>query len=305
MTVAEFMELSGQGERARRCFWYPLAIATLNEDPALASAALLAEVMKRAFFSRRGDSAFLYSTVGLSDLYCEAARNFIERRDGVVACRAIVERFELDEQGRIARLRLRDGRSLGAANFIAAVPPDRLLKMLPEGASTDPAFAELGEIKSSPIICVHLWLDREVTQAPFVGFIGTTTQWLFNKRRIFAQHGKRHPGYLSFVISGARNLVDHSNDALLDLVVADLHAMIPASRQAKVLKALVLKEKQATIAADPFSDARRPPVITPYRQSFPGRRLDSDRIAGDDRKRRGLRARTAAAAVAARAEAAA
>lgn len=268
MTVAEFMDLTRQGERARRCFWYPLAIATLNEDPTLASAALLAEVMKRAFFSRRADSAFLYSTVGLSDLYCEAARNFIEQRNGVVACRAIVERFELDEQGCVARVRLRDGRGLGATNFIAAVPPDRLLPMLPEGVSTDPAFSGLGEIKSSPIICAHLWLDREVTQAPFVGFIGTTTQWLFNKRRIFAHNRQRHPGYLSFVMSGARSLVDQSNEALLDQVIADLHAMIPAARQAKVLKALVLKEKHATIAADPASDARRPPVATPIPNLF-------------------------------------
>jgi hydroxysqualene dehydroxylase len=268
MTVAEFMDFSGQGERARRCFWYPLAIATLNEDPALASAALLAEVMKRAFFSRRSDAAFLYSTVGLSDLYCEAARNFIERRDGVVACHAIVERFELDEHGRIARLRLRDGRSLGAANFIAAVTPDRLSKMLPEGMSTDPAFSELSALKSSPIICAHLWLDRQVTQSSFVGFIGTTTQWLFNKRRIFAQHGQRHPGYLSFVISGARELVDRSNDELLAIVVNDLHSMIPASRQAQVLKALVLKEKQATIAADPLSNARRPTLMTPIPNFF-------------------------------------
>ncbi len=91
---------------------------------------------------------------------------------------------------------------------------------------------------------------------------------MFNKRRIFTQHGQRHPGYLSFVISGARNLVDRSNDELVATVVSDLHAMIPASRQAQVLKALVLKEKQATIAADPLSDARRPPVTTPFANLF-------------------------------------
>ena len=33
-----------QGERARQCFWYPLAIATLNDEPEIASAELLAEV---------------------------------------------------------------------------------------------------------------------------------------------------------------------------------------------------------------------------------------------------------------------
>ena len=38
---------------------------------------------------------------------------------------------------------------------------------------------------------------------------------------------------MSFVISGARKLVDRSNDELLDLVINDLHTMIPASRDAQ------------------------------------------------------------------------
>ena len=75
-TVAELMDKLRQSERARQTFWYPLAIATLNEDPKLASSALLAEVLKRAFFARRRDSAFVYSRVGLSDLYCKAAADF-------------------------------------------------------------------------------------------------------------------------------------------------------------------------------------------------------------------------------------
>lgn len=268
LTVAQYMDLSGQNERMRDCFWYPIAIATLNETPEIASAALLAEVLKRAFFSRRADSAFLYSTVGLSDLYCEAARNFIERRDGVVACHAIAERFELDEQGTVSSIRLRDGRGLSAANFIAAVTPDRLLKLLPEGAAQHPAFDGIDQLQPSPIICVHVWLDREVTQSAFVCFIGTQTQWLFNKSRIFTDRDRGYPGYLSFVISGARNLVDCSNEELLELVIRDLRTMIPAARNADVRKALVLKEKMATFASDPLSDACRPPTQTPIPNLF-------------------------------------
>ena len=266
-TVSDMMDELGQGDRARQCFWYPLAIATLNEDPKLASAGLLATVLERAFFARRADSAFLYSRVGLSDLYCPSATAIIEKSDGVVACRSIVEALEFDENQAIA-VRLRDGASLQAANFVLAVPPDQLLKLLPEGAAADPFFALIQNLHSSPIICVHLWLDREVTQSAFTGFIGTTTQWLFNKRRIFAAHGASHPGYLSFVISGARGLADRSNEDLLHIVLDDLHAMIPASREAGVLKALVLKEKHATIATDPASDLSRPPVATPIPNVF-------------------------------------
>jgi zeta-carotene desaturase len=113
-----------------------------------------------------------------------------------------------------------------------------------------------------------VWLDREVTDSAFVGFIGTQTQWMFNKRRIFEQHGERHPGYLSFVISGARKLVDGSNSELLDLVINDLHTMIPAARNAKLVKALVLKEKHATMAPDPLSDLSRPETVTPIPNLF-------------------------------------
>ena len=267
-TVKTLMDVLGQGERARHCFWYPIAIATLNEDPELASAALLAEVLKRAFFSRRSDSAFVYAKVGLSDLYCPGSVRMIEASGGLVETRAVVEVLEFGGEGKIKGVRLRDGRRLQAANFIAAVPPAQLVRLLPEGAGADPFFAHLGEITSSPIVCVHAWFDREITDAPFVGFVGTTTQWLFNKRRIFVDNGERANGYLSFVISGARKLVDAGNEELLDLVTGDLNTMIPASRDARLLKALVLKEKQATMAPSPECDRLRPTVPTPIANFF-------------------------------------
>ncbi|HZZ08313.1 MAG TPA: hydroxysqualene dehydroxylase HpnE [Candidatus Binataceae bacterium] len=266
-TVGALMDVLEQGERARRCFWYPLAIATLNEDPELASAALLAEVLKRAFFSRRSDSAFVYARVGLSDLYCPGSVRIIEESGGVVETRAVVEALEFG-QGRVTGVRLRDGRRLQADNFIAAVAPAQLMRLLPEGAGADPFFAHLGEITSSPIICVHAWFDREITDAPFVGFVGTTTQWLFNKRRTFTGRGERANGYLSFVISGARKLVDSGNEELVDLVTGDLNTMIPDSRDARLLKALVLKEKQATMAPSPECDRLRPGLATPISNFF-------------------------------------
>jgi squalene-associated FAD-dependent desaturase len=267
MTVAELMDALGQSERARECFWYPLAIATLNDEPVIASAALLAEVLKRAFFSKRSDSAFVYSKVGLSDLYCKGATDFIDRNDGMIVTRANVEKFEL-EGSTVASATLRDGTRIEAANFICAVPSRHVVRMLPESAARDPFFTRIAQLESSPIICVHAWFDREVTDSAFVGFIGTTTQWLFNKRRIFEAHGERHPGYLSFVISGARKLVDRPNEELLEIVLADLKAMIPPAAEAKLLKSIVLKEKHATMAPAPDTFRLRPATQTPIANLF-------------------------------------
>lgn len=268
LTVAQLMDRLGQSAHARDAFWYPLSIATLNDEPGSSSAELLAEVLKRAFFSRRRDSAFVYSRVGLTDLYCTGAQKLIERNGGAIFTRAIVETLETGERGRVTSVRLRDGRRVDAASFVSSVPAGNLLRFLPESAVADPFFSRLAELGSSPIICVHLWLDRRVTDSPFIGFIGTTTQWLFNKRMIFAARGETHPGYLSFVISGARQLVERANDELLEVVLNDLHAMIPASRDAKVIKSLVLKEKHATMAPDLRSHDLRPTAKTPIPNFF-------------------------------------
>jgi hydroxysqualene dehydroxylase len=267
MTVAELMDALGQGDRAREAFWYPLSIATLNDEPEVSSAALLAEVLKRGFFSRRSDSAFVYSRVGLSELYCRRAADFIARRGGSVTTHSAVDSIEI-ENGNAARLKLRDGSRLSAANIICAVPFRQIARLLPASLRNDRFFAPIAELQSSPIICVHAWFDRDVTDAAFVGFIGTTTQWLFNKRRIFELHGEHHPGYLSFVISGARKLIDRTNDELLDIVRNDLNAMIPSSVNAKLQHAIVLKEKHATMAPSPETYRLRPTTRTPIPNLF-------------------------------------
>src|ERR1700689_1413459 len=41
LTVAQLMDRLGQSEHARRCFWYPMSIATLNDNPQSSSGQLL------------------------------------------------------------------------------------------------------------------------------------------------------------------------------------------------------------------------------------------------------------------------
>ena len=219
MTVAELMDALGQGERARQCFWYPLAIATLNEDPELASAGLLAEVFKRAFFSRRSDSAFVYSRVGLSDLYCTGAARDIERRGGVVALARSVETIELRDGRRDRAVSAaRRQRVCSAANFIVAVPPQQLLQTPARGRRAPihffaPIARRCKARQSYAFMCGSIARSptppSSDSSAPLPN--GCSTSGGFS-----SMHGERHPGYLSFVISGARKLVDESNEELLD-----------------------------------------------------------------------------------------
>ena len=266
-TVESVLIDLGQSANARASFWYPVAIATLNESPDRAAAAPFAEVLARAFFGSRADSQFVLPRVGLSDLYTEDARRFIEDRGGRVELKTQVAELPI-EDGRVAAVRLRDGRRIEAGAVISTVPPQALAQFLPEPVRAHARLNELGEFDLSPIISVHLWFDRPVLASDFVGFVGTTTQFVFNRTKLTAQGNGNGRQFVSAVISAGREIVGQDTSRIAETVVADIKALLPAARPARLLRSVVVKEKHATISTTPEAEQIRPSAETPIRNFF-------------------------------------
>lgn len=267
LTVDGALDLLGQPASTRRAFWHPVALATLNEDPALASADLLAEVMLRAFFSGKENARFVLARVGLSDLYTTDARRFIEERGGRVETKAHVVSIGMrgDE---VSHLELRDGRRLTAHAYVSAVPPHGLSPILPLAVRRDvPALGAIERLTSSPIVSVHVWFDRPLVDDEFVGFIGTQTHWCFNRDKITGRD-PRGGSYLTFVSSGARALVDLDADAIVAATLADVRRLIPGAAAATVRHTQVVKEKFATMSPTVEAERLRPAAETPFANFF-------------------------------------
>ena len=264
-TVAELLATLGQSAHAQASFWNPVAIATLNETPARASAAPFAAVLARAFFGARRDSQFVLPRVGLSELYTDDARRFIETHGGRVELRAAVAQLDLRD-GRIAAVSLRDGRRIATDACIAAVPPPALAAVVPEPLRDVAPFRTLGGFVGSPIVSIHLWLDRPVFQPDFLGLLGTTTQWIFNRS---ALRGEPNGGQsLSAVISAGHEVVDWDNARIAATAIDDLQAVVPAARAAQVTRSVVVRERNATISNTPAAERLRPSAHTPIANLF-------------------------------------
>jgi len=250
MTVEELLVRLRQSPHARATFWHPVAIATLNERPERASAAPFVEVLARAFFGSRRDSQFVLPRVGLSELYVDDARRFVEARGGTVVTGEAVAALETDG-GRVCALRMRSGTRRPVDACVSALPPRALAPLVALPVALD-------RFETSPIVSAHLWLDRSVLRAPFVGLIGTTTQWLFDRRALTGEP------VVSAVISAGREPATWSSAEVADAVMADMRALLPAARGAVLRRAVVVKEKEATIAPTPEAEALRPAPATPY-----------------------------------------
>ena len=109
---------------------------------------------------------------------------------------------------------------------------------------------------------------------PFLTLLDHTVQWIFNKTRLTASatndaasSGTGRAGeparesqqqYLQLVISASYDLVSRSRQDIIDLCVRELRDVLPATRDAQLVKATVIKEVAATFSPEPGSDRWRP-----------------------------------------------
>lgn len=266
LSCEQWLALWNQSGESVRNFWEPLILATLNETPAIASAQMLAVVLRDALLKTKQDSRMVWSKCGLSELYTEAARQYIEARGGKVHLRRGFQKIVLNPEGiKIEKAILEDGSEHRAQYYLNTSPAAALMPLLGEGLSSHPFFQRFSEIAYAPILALNLWFDRPLTDKPFVGLIDSPIHWVFNKSKILGS-GSEH--YYSLVISGAYRLKDTPHEELLEFALGELRKAFPQAREAKLLHHRLLKELQATPSFGIGSARLRPGCETPLSNFF-------------------------------------
>ena len=272
ITVREWLDSLGQSERIQRRFWRPMALATLNEAPEIASADMFARVIELGFMRTKRDSAMVISRVGLSDLYTQQARSFIEDRGGEVRLNAEVARIEF-EGDCAAGVTLRSGERIEAGAVISAVPYFALKRMLTaEFASAH--FPYLDRFKSAPIVSINLWYDQQFTDLEFAGLLDSPIEWVFNKNAINrsgsqgAEPERAGRQHLALVISGAHEAATRPKEELIALADAQIKRFFPAARGLRPFHAFVVREYDATISHTVGTAKLRPSSRTRFDNFF-------------------------------------
>jgi squalene-associated FAD-dependent desaturase len=261
VSVREWLTQLGQSQHLQRNFWDLFCLAALNEDPSVASGALFARVLRSALFTSSADSRIGIPRVGLSDVYVDAATAYVRARGGQVECSRSVASL-LVGKGECQGVRLFSGEEIEAARVLSAVPWFQLARVLPgELVRREPFFAPFISLRPAPIISIHLWFDRPITELDFVGLRGTTLQWLFNKGNILGSG----ENYISLVLSGARQHIDRAKEELLAAALLELGDLFPVAQKAQLLHSLVIKERFATFSPSCEAEPLRPHARTPVR----------------------------------------
>ena len=268
-SFADWLRKHHQTQAAIDRFWKVVLVSAINEDLDRISVRYGAQVFRESFLKSAEAGKMGVPTVPLSDLYGKAI-GYIEQRSGKVRLRASVDAILTEEHDVIVQ-------SAGASErydfAILAVPHQVLGKLLPtqngSGELSCTLAARVAKLESSPITGIHLWFDREISELPHAVLLDRTIQWMLQKSKL--QPGRREAdqgSYLELVVSSSKALVEMGRQEIIDLALRELVDFFPAARDAKLLKATVVKELHATYSALPGSDSFRPQSKSPWPRIF-------------------------------------
>jgi squalene-associated FAD-dependent desaturase len=276
LTVEEWLTKLGQTDFSRKYLWDVITIGAMNNHPKNVSALMLFRVLRAAFFGKSENASLLIPRAGLSELFVDPAVQFIKTHGGEVRT-GIGVKSMIEEGTHVRSVRTSQGKVLQAKSFISAIPwysfeevqsashlKSKLVFSPQSGGSVNEHF------KSSPIISIHLWLDREVTNLDFAALLETRVQWFFNKSKLLNEkkEGTAVRQYLSLVMSAADEFVGLNKKRLVEIAMEDLRRVLPRARDAKVNHSLVIKEKRATFLPSPGLEALRPQARTKFDNLF-------------------------------------
>ncbi|HJT89109.1 MAG TPA: hydroxysqualene dehydroxylase HpnE [Bryobacteraceae bacterium] len=230
ISMLDWLLQQRQTPRAIDRFWRQVLVSAVNEDLDRMAAIHGFQVFWLGFLARPDAYEMGVPAIPLADLYSVGAW---QRLPSVrIHLRCPVERISAEGFTVAGGIRSADA-------YISALPFERL----PAAGLPAPAFSH------SPITGVHLWFDREVTTLPHATLLDRTIQWMFNKSQ-----GR----YLQLVVSASRDLTNLSRGEIIDIAIGDLRLFFPRVREARLLKAHVVKEQRATFSAAPETEALRP-----------------------------------------------
>ena len=249
-TVRDWLVRHGQGSRLRELLWEPLALAALNQHPDKAAAAPFARVLADLCGRRLSDAALGIPRRPLEDFYARPARRFIESHGGAVRTGAPAKITVVNR--RLVGVETR-GELLTGRTVISAVPWFAFARLFDRRPPTlERLIASAADMASAPIATVNLWFDRPVLEEPFVGLVGRTMQWVFDKRFAFGAE----TSHLALVASGAEELMRLPNHALIDLALEELWGAYPGARGASLRHATAIRERRATFSLAPGQPQR-------------------------------------------------
>ncbi|NEQ63931.1 MAG: 15-cis-phytoene desaturase [Symploca sp. SIO2D2] len=225
------------------------------------------------FLQEKNGSKMAFLDGSPTERLCQPLVDYIQERGGEVHLNAPVKEFLLNSDGTVRGFSIRgikgvEEKVLTADAYVSAIPVDPLKLMLPEPWQQLDFFKQLDGLAGVPVINVHLWFDRKLTDIDHLLFSRSPLLSVYaDMSNTCKEYANPDKSMLELVLAPAKDWVAKSEQEIVDATMTELEKLFPqhlkGDNPAKLLKYHIVKTPRSVYKAIPGRQQYRPSQTTP------------------------------------------
>ncbi len=274
-TLLEWLRRQGVDERVNTDIFIAVskALAFINPDQISATVPLTA---LNRFLQEKDGSKIAFLDGSPTERLCQPLLDYITAHGGEVHLNTALKSIQVDPEGQVQHFVIRDSqtgvdREVTADAYVSALSVDPLKLLLPDAWKPLPYFQKLEQLQGVPVINIHLWFDRKLTDLDHLLFSRSPLL------SVYADMSNTCQGYadpdrsmLELVLAPAEAWIAKSDHEILEATLQELARLFPDQipHPAQVIKAKVVKTPRSVYKAVAGTQLQRPTQISPIPNFF-------------------------------------
>ncbi len=230
------------------------------------------------FLQEKNGSKMAFLDGAPPERLCQPIVDHIRASGGDVFLNSPLRKINLKEDGCVENFLIgsakeSNGKEIEADAYVSAMPVDIFKTILPNEWASKDIFRKLEGLKGVPVINIHLWFDRKLTNIDHLLFSRSPLLSVYADMSITCkEYEDPNRSMLELVFAPAKDWISRKDEEIIDATMKELIKLFPmhfsGENQAQLRKYKVIKTPQSVYKAVPGCQDLRPNQKTPISNFF-------------------------------------
>ncbi|MEH2466063.1 15-cis-phytoene desaturase [Nostoc sp.] len=268
----EWLKRQGVDERVTSDVFIAACKALTFINPDEVSATILLTALNR-FLQERYGSKIAFLDGSPTERLCSPIVDYIRERGGEVRLNAPLKEILLNADGTVKAYLIRglngaEDEVFTADVYVSAISVDPMKVILPKPWKQMEFFKKLEGLEGVPVINLHLWFDRKLTEIDHLLFSRSPLLSVYaDMSNTCREYANPDRSMLELVLAPAKDWIAKSDEEIVAATIAELEKLFPdhfgGDNPATLLKSHVVKTPRSVYKATPGRQQYRPAQVTP------------------------------------------
>jgi 15-cis-phytoene desaturase len=273
----EWLQKHGIPERVNDEIFIAMSKSLNFIGPDEISATIILTAMNR-FLQERYGSKMAFLDGAPPERLCQPIVNHVVERGGEVRLNAPLKEILLNPDQSVRGFLIRglegaEDEIITADAYVSAMPVDPLKVLLPQPWREMDYFSQLDGLEGVPVINVHLWFDRKLTDVDHLLFSRSPLLSVYaDMSNTCREYANPDRSMLELVLAPAKDWITKSDEEIIAATLTELEKLFPnhfgCDNPAQLLKSKVVKTPRSVYKAVPGCQQYRPSQTSPISNFF-------------------------------------